>query len=119
MVNARKKGIRYELEVVKRYKEIWYENAKTSRFASKMTDDKWVDIMEVDPYLPQCKNYKSNFSVKQAIDLIKRIKKEFKNWVPLIHVRITEKRKSVVVLDEQDFFNLLENLPSKWLPTLS
>jgi len=41
MVNARKKWIRYELEVVKKYKEIWYENAKTSRFASKMTDDKW------------------------------------------------------------------------------
>jgi len=109
MVNARKKGIRYELEVVKKYKEVGFENAKTSRFASKMTDDKWVDIMEVWEYLPQCKNYKSNFSIKQAIDLLKWIKKEFKNWVPLIHVRITEKRKSVVVLDEQDFFNLLKD----------
>ena len=108
MVNAKKKWNRYELEVMHKYKQAWFENAKTSRFASRITDDKWVDIVEVDPFLPQCKNYKSNFSVKQAIELIKWIKKEFKNGFPVIHCRITEKRKSVVVLDEQDFFNLLE-----------
>jgi len=110
MVNSRRKGIRYELEVMHKYKQAWFKNAKTSRFASRITDDKWVDIVEVDPFLPQCKNYKSNFSVKQAIELLKRIKKQFKQWVPLVHCRLTEKRKSVVIIDENDFFTLLWKL---------
>ena len=108
MVNAKKKWNRYELEVVHKYKQVWFENAKTARYANRIIDDKWVDIVEVDPFLPQCKNYKSNFSVKQTIELIKWIKKEFKNGCPIIHCRITEKRKSVVILDEKDFFNLLD-----------
>ena len=107
MVNSRKKWIRYELEVRKKYIDVGFKQAKTSRFASRMTDDKWVDIVWVDPFLPQCKNYKSNFSVKQAIDLITWIKKEFKKWIPVIHCKITEKRKSVVIMDEKDFFILL------------
>ena len=110
MVNARKKWIRYELELVKKYKEAGFKDAKTSRFASKMVDDLWVDIIEVWGFLPQAKNYKRNFGVWQTIDLIKWIKKKFKKWVPVIHIRLTEKRKAVVVLEQDDYFNLLKKL---------
>lgn len=110
MVNARKKGIRYELETIKKYKKVGYLEAKSSRLASKLTDDKGVDIVEVWNYLPQCKNYQKNYSVGQTMELIKGIRKNFKEWIPIIHVKLTEKRRAVVITEENIFFELLDQI---------
>lgn len=107
MVNARTKWHNYERDVRKKYIEAWWEDCVTSRYASKLTDDKWVDLINTEPFLPQCKNYSKNFSIWQAIDLIRWIKKNFHDWIPVIHIKLTSKRKSVVVINEDDFFKLI------------
>lgn len=54
-INSRKKGHGFELEIVKRFKEVGFDEAMTTRLGSKLLDDQKIDIMNVGRFNPQCK----------------------------------------------------------------
>ena len=49
-------GHKWELEVIKDFKEIGYTEAVSSRYSSRETDDAGIDICNTDNLAIQCKN---------------------------------------------------------------
>jgi len=54
MINARAKGNTYELQIIKRLKNLGYE-AVSSRSINKMLDNQGVDIVDNTKFYIQCK----------------------------------------------------------------
>ena len=104
MINSKKKGCKYELDVMHIYKKRFI-NCKTSRNESKSQDDLWVDLCNTWNFNIQCKSYK-NFSVWKAIEVLKSMPK---NKINIVHCKITHKG-SVVIIDEKDWISFFNNL---------
>lgn len=98
--SAKNKGNSYELKIVKEFKELGWEEAKTSRLVSKLHDNLGIDIMFTDPFSIQCKAIESAI---QHINILENMPKDEKiNCV--FHKR---DRKEVVILFKKDFYKLL------------
>ena len=54
MINARAKGNTYELQIIKRLKNLGYE-AVSSRYINKILDNQGVDIVDNTKFYIQCK----------------------------------------------------------------
>lgn len=70
MKRNRRAGQDWEREIVRDLKELGYKDAVTSRYASKMMDDKGVDILGVGGYAIQCKNLSQNINIPQVMNRI-------------------------------------------------
>lgn len=54
-INSRKKGHGFELDIVKRFKEVGFADAMTTRLGSKFLDAQKIDIMNIGNIAAQCK----------------------------------------------------------------
>jgi hypothetical protein len=83
MTNSRRKGHNYERDIVKELREMGYD-VHTARYASRMMDDKGIDIVGDFPFAIQCKS-----SINQ----------------PNAHVLLTEKECDVIFYRKQEKAN--------------
>ena len=64
----RNKGHNYERQLVKDFKKLGYTECVTSRYGSKMLDDKGIDLMNTGDFAVQAKCYKRNPQYKKVLD---------------------------------------------------
>lgn len=111
----RRKGTDLERRVAKKFRDIGYEFAKTSRQASRLLDDSKVDIAFV-PYLVQCKKgYTKGLNYTNIITETKELIK--KNFPPdekvhnypciIIHDKGAKSEDKLVVMEEITFWDLV------------
>ena len=101
MNKNRDKGIRYELEIVKKFQELGFDGACSSRSESKRTDDKGVDLCYTDPFQIQCKFWASAPSYHKVLKNMPQLSGTYNL---LFHKRSRE--GSVVVMSESDFLEI-------------
>lgn len=116
--NNRRKGHFLETSTAKKYRDIGFTFAKTSRQASRLLDDSKVDIAFV-PYNTQCKKgYKKGLNYTNIILEMKECLK--KNFPPddivhtypcvIIHDKDRKKEDKLVIIEEDTWWNLLKQL---------
>lgn len=72
---ARRKGHNYERTIVKYFKDLGFDQAKTSRLGSRLLDSAKVDICDI-PFNVQCKAVEANIDYYKLTDEIsKELKK--------------------------------------------
>jgi hypothetical protein len=112
----RNKGNSYERLIAKKFRELGFEFAKTSRQASRLLDDSKVDIAFV-PYLPQCKKgYPKGLNYTNIIKEIKEsIKKNFPpddkvHGLPclIFHDKGRTSEDKLVIMEEDSFWKLIK-----------
>lgn len=94
---SRTRGHSFERDCVKRWREI-YNDAMSARAGDRSKDSIGIDIINTGEWSPQCKR-KRKFSVYKLIE-------EVQEGTPILHIR-GDNKKGLVVLYEDDFFNLL------------
>jgi hypothetical protein len=104
MVKARQKGANYELATIKRWHGLGWEQAVSSRSESRRLDDKGVDICYLNPFNVQCKSWERAPSYH---DVLASMPKDG-NYNVLFHKK--NRRGTVVVLTEEDFFKIVKLL---------
>lgn len=102
--SPRAKGHKYELDIVKIFKELGWD-CVTSRSESKRTDDAGVDICYTSPFSIQAKAWESAPSYHKVLASMPRKKG---NYNLLFHKR--NRQGSVVVMTQEDFLEILEML---------
>jgi hypothetical protein len=101
---ARIKGHAFERKIAEWWRARGFENCKTSRFESKMLDDKKVDLTHTGPFYCQCKAVENLGSIHNV--LAEMPKEEKYNLV--FHQRA---RKGIVVaMMLEDFEEILDML---------
>lgn len=116
----RNAGHSLERRIAKKFRDIGYEFAKTSRQASRLLDDSKVDIAYV-PYLVQCKKgYNKGLNYTSILLEIKEAVK--KNFPPdekvhgypivIIHDKGSKTEEKLVVIEESTFWKLITNTPN-------
>lgn len=116
-MNVRKKGIRYELEILKELEKLGFDNLKTSRNESRSKDAEGNDIISTDksenclPYAIQCKSYSKSPNYPQLFNdyntdlplviFHKYTKKAVKNFI---------EAGQFVIMDKQTFYEILKRL---------
>lgn len=104
-MNARAKGHKYELDVVKKFKELGWEGACSSRSESKNTDDKGIDLCYTDPFQIQAKAWESAPSYHKVLSKMPELNGKYN---VLFHKR--NRQGTLVVMKEETFFELLDML---------
>lgn len=119
--NNRRKGHVLERRVAKKFRDIGYGFAKTSRQASRLLDDSKVDIAYV-PYLVQCKkgypkgiNYTNILlETKEAIQKNFPPEEQVHNYpCIIIHDKGSKKEEKLVVMEETTFWKFIEDSYNK------
>ncbi|MGV6830284.1 MAG: hypothetical protein ACWA5P_01820 [bacterium] len=102
MGKARNKGHSYERKLALEFREMGWENCKTSRFASKMLDDMKVDLFATEPFNVQAK------AVERLSpgyhDILKSMPKD-ENYNVVFHKR--NHKGEVVSMMKEDFYEIL------------
>jgi len=124
--NNKRKGSNYERLWVKRFKDIGYSFAKTSRLASRLLDNSNVDVAFI-PYNLQCKNVKANIKYTEIFKEIEEdLKKNFpphdvQHTYPIViaHKRGRTKDEEHVIMKAEDFIKLVKSqqLVDKYIET--
>lgn len=115
--NNRRKGHKKETDTARKFRELGYKYAKTSRQASRLLDDSKVDIAFV-PFNVQCKKgYKKGLNYT---NIFLEMKECLKNNFPsedvvhtypcvIIHDKDRKKEDKLVVIEEDTFWDLIKN----------
>ena len=99
---SRRKGHAYERELVKKFKELGWEDAVTSRYASKMMDDMKVDLVNTEPFYVQCKCTKRAPNIRQILqDMPDTSNYNVITW------KVPRDNDQYVMMNLEDFFELL------------
>jgi len=117
----RRKGHNFERYLAKKFREIaGFTFCKTSRQASRLLDDSKVDLAFI-PYNVQAKAVIRNLNYHDIFESMDNALK--KNYPPtdpqinlpkiIFHKRGRKKYQSLVILEEEEFFNLLKKLNEK------
>ncbi len=101
----RRKGHAYERELVKKFKELGWEEAVTSRYASKMMDDMKVDLVNTEPFYVQAKCTKRAPNVRKILEEMP----DTSNY-NVITWKVPKDNDQYVMMELKDFFELLEML---------
>ena len=104
-MKSRRKGHDYERQIRREYRELGRANCETSRFASKMMDDRKIDLVNTKPFAVQCKSLINNPSYHKIIDEMRPNKPQYKL---IFHKRATN--DEYVIMKKNDFYELLEML---------
>jgi hypothetical protein len=105
MINSRTKGNRYELDIIKLFKSLGWEEAVSSRSESKRKDDAGIDICYTDPFHIQAKAWERAPSYHEVLKSMPQIKGKYNL---IFHKR--NRQGAVVVLSQEDFLELLDML---------
>jgi Holliday junction resolvase len=103
----RRKGHAYERELVKRFKELGWDEAVTSRYASKMMDDMKVDLVNTEPFYVQAKCTKRAPNIRKILEEMP----DTSNY-NVITWKVPKDNDQYVMMNLDDFFELLEMLKS-------
>jgi hypothetical protein len=106
---ARRKGHNYERTVVKYFKDLGFDRAKTSRLGSRLLDSAKVDICDI-PFNVQCKAVEAHIDYYKLTDEIKteltKLVPEREDYPILIFHKKNKKTNVVMTLEEfTKFFN--------------
>jgi len=100
----RTRGHSYERRIAQEFREIGWEKACTSRYASRMKDDQKVDICFVEPFNIQCKATNKGINYKQILG--EMVQDE--NW-NVIFNKLTGKGE-FVIMSKEDFYDIIQSL---------
>lgn len=97
----RNRGHSYERSISKEFRDMGWENACTTRYASRMKDDQKIDIFDVDPFNVQCKATNKCINYKKVIS---EMPQDFNYNV--VFNKLTGKG-DFVMLEKKDFYELI------------
>jgi hypothetical protein len=117
IINARKKGIAYELDVIKKLKPL-YPSAVSSRSESKSLDDRKVDICYTGMWRVQCKAVEALGSAHQTLTDMEAAKLDFEEGISVVFHKRNNKG-TVVSLQLDDFLNIIKTIDYGKLQLLS
>jgi Holliday junction resolvase len=100
---ARRKGHNYERNIVKFFKDLGFEQAKTSRLGSRLLDAAKVDICDI-PFNVQCKAVEAHIDYYKlteeiSAELAKLVPKRVEYPVIIFHKK-NKKTNVVMTMDE-------------------
>ncbi len=101
----RTKGHNYEREVRKDFINLGFKNCVTSRYGSKMMDDKGIDLMYTGDFAVQCKAYARNPNYRKVLSEMQIRPTD----IPIIFHKVPRGRE-YCVLYKEDLMELLEML---------
>tara|TARA_R100001510_G_C7529952_1_gene121815 strand:- start:150 stop:497 length:348 start_codon:yes stop_codon:yes gene_type:complete len=102
---SRRKGHEYEREIVKRFNELGWDKAVTSRYASKMMDDLKVDLCNTEPFYIQCKCTKRAPNIRQILkDMPDTSNYNIITW------KVPKDNDQYLMMNLEDFIELLKML---------
>ena len=103
----RNKGHNYERQLVKDFKELGFTDCVTSRYGSKMLDDRGIDLMNTGDFVVQAKCYKRNPQYKKVLaDMVIK-----PTDVPIIFHKAPG-GKEYCILHKEDMMELIQMLIS-------
>lgn len=108
---ARRKGHNYERSIVKFFRDLGFEHAKTSRLGSRLLDSAKVDICDI-PFNVQCKAVEAHIDYYKLTDEVtsevsKLVPKRAEYPVIIFHKK-NKKTNVVMTMDEfSKFFNMV------------
>lgn len=105
-VHSKNKGSAYERKVAKEFREIGFEDCKTSRFESKMLDDLGVDLTNTGIFNVQLKAVER--MTKSYHDILSSMPQDDNNYNVIFHKR--NRKGEVVVMTKEDFYEILDIL---------
>jgi hypothetical protein len=100
----RTRGHSYERKIAQEFREMGWEKACTTRYASRMRDDQKVDIFDVDPFNVQCKATNKCINYKQVLSEMPN-----DNNYNVVFNKLTGKGDFVIMVKE-DFYELISTL---------
>ena len=101
----RRKGHDYERKIRLNFRELGWSRCETSRYASKMMDDRKIDLINTKPFAVQCKASINNPSYHKIFKDMEADKDDYK---VIYHKRMTD--NEYVIIQKKDFHELLEML---------
>jgi len=102
----RRRGHNLERDTVNGYKKLGYTEACTTRYGSRKLDDACVDVMNVEPFNPQCKA--TNRQVNVLRELAKMPQDTNYN---VVHNKVTGVG-TFVAMSEADWYEIVGMLKS-------
>lgn len=107
MINSKKKGNAYEVQVANELTEFTGVKHYTNRNVNKLADDRKVDITsDLLGFNIQCKNLKTNANYSSIIKDMEDNNPESK-YINLLFSKVTRKGE-FVILRKTDFINLIK-----------
>lgn len=100
----RTRGHNYERQIAQEFRELGWQTACTTRYASRMRDDQKVDIFETNPLNIQCKATNKCINYQQIL-------KEMPNDANynVVLNKLTGKGEFVII-SKEDFYELISML---------
>lgn len=103
----RRKGHDFEREIVNRMKDLGFDKAVTSRYASKMMDDMKVDLCNTEPFYIQAKCLGKAPSIRKVLGEMP----ETEN-MNVIFWKVPKDNDQYAILHLEDFYEIIEMLKS-------
>lgn len=100
----RTRGHSYERKIAQEFREMGWEKACTTRYASRMRDDQKVDIFDVDPFNVQCKATNKRIDYKQVLSEMPKDT----NYNVILN-KLTGKGE-FVIMSKEDFYEIVNSL---------
>ena len=101
----RRKGHDYERQIRREYRELGWLNCETSRYASKMMDDRKIDLVNTKPFAIQCKSLINNPSYHK---IFKEMQSDRDDYKVIYHKRKND--GEYIIMQKNDFHELVEML---------
>jgi hypothetical protein len=101
--NSRAVGNAYERQIRLEFIELGWKDCQTSRYASKETDDKKVDLVHTEPFNVQIKRWSSAPAYQKVLS-------EMPDTGINIIIHKKPNKGEVVVMEKRDFYYLLEHI---------
>lgn len=100
----RTRGLSYERSIASQFRELGWEKACTSRYASRMKDDQKIDLCFTEPFNIQCKATDKCVNYKKIMDEMH----QDENW-NVIFNKLTGKGE-FVIMSKEDFYDIIQSL---------
>ena len=101
----RRKGHDFERKIRQDFKSLGWSDCETSRYASKMMDDRKIDLVNTKPFAVQCKASINNPSYHK---IFKDMQSDAEDYKVIYHKRMND--NEYVIMQKKDFHELLEML---------
>ena len=104
-INARSKGNSYERKLAQEFRELGFEDCKTSRYESKMLDDMKVDLTNTGFFNVQAKAVERLTPTYH--DILESMPKD-NNYNVIFHKR--NRKGETVTMSKDDFYDIVNML---------
>jgi hypothetical protein len=101
----RRKGHDFERKIRIDYRNLGWTKCETSRYASKMMDDRKIDLVFTKPFAIQCKSSINNPSYHK---IFKQMESDKEDYKVIYHKRKND--NEYVIIQKEDFHEIIEML---------